>query len=123
MTNPRRPSRVALITGASTGLGETVAEFLGGAGWSLVLTARTESDLTAVAKRLTDRAATVRAVAGDVGEAAHRERLIAEAGSLGRLDQQRRRVAWFTRYRRITTASSAWSADAVIGPKSPTAGV
>lgn len=86
MTDPRTPSRVALVTGASTGLGETIAEFLGGAGWQLVLTARTESDLTAVAKRLTDRGVTVVAVAGDVGEAAHRERLMAEAGSLGRLD-------------------------------------
>ncbi|MEV2261183.1 SDR family oxidoreductase [Streptomyces anulatus] len=86
MTDPRTPSRVALITGASTGLGETIAEFLGGDGWRLVLTARTESDLTAVAKRLTDRGVTVVAVAGDVGEAAHRERLIAETESLGRLD-------------------------------------
>lgn len=33
MTDPRTPSRVALITGASTGLGETIAEFLGGAGF------------------------------------------------------------------------------------------
>ncbi|MFH8476741.1 SDR family NAD(P)-dependent oxidoreductase [Streptomyces sp. NPDC018000] len=86
MTNPLRPSRVALITGASTGLGETIAEFLGGVGWRLVLTARTESDLTAVAERLSGRGVIVRAVAGDVGEAAHRARLIAEASSLGRLD-------------------------------------
>ncbi|MER8235050.1 SDR family NAD(P)-dependent oxidoreductase [Streptomyces sp. NPDC101490] len=86
MTNPLRPSRVALITGASTGLGETLAEFLGDAGWRLVLTARTESDLTAVATRLTGRGVVVRAVAGDVGEAAHRARLITEASALGRLD-------------------------------------
>ncbi|MEU3136261.1 SDR family oxidoreductase [Streptomyces sp. NPDC007027] len=86
MTDPRTPSRVALVTGASTGLGETLAEFLADAGWRLVLTARTEADLAAVAKRLTDRGATVLAVAGDVGDAEHRERLIAEAGSLGRLD-------------------------------------
>ncbi|WP_432078454.1 SDR family NAD(P)-dependent oxidoreductase [Streptomyces sp. YPW6] len=86
MTDPRTPSRVALVTGASTGLGETLAEFLADAGWRLVLTARTEADLAAVAKRLTDRGTTVLAVAGDVGDAEHRERLIAEAGSLGRLD-------------------------------------
>ncbi|WP_175412698.1 SDR family oxidoreductase [Streptomyces sp. TRM64462] len=86
MTNPHGPSRVALVTGASTGLGETLAEFLGGLGWRLILTARTESDLTAVAKRLTDQGGSVIAVAGDVGEAAHREELIAAAASFGRLD-------------------------------------
>lgn len=86
MTNPERQSRVALVTGASTGLGETLADFLGGLGWSLVLTARTESDLAVVAKRLTERGTTVVALPGDVGEAAHREELIGAATSLGRLD-------------------------------------
>ncbi|ANW22589.1 SDR family NAD(P)-dependent oxidoreductase [Streptomyces clavuligerus] len=86
MTEPGPVSRVALITGASTGLGETLASHLHGLGWSLVLTARTAADLTAVADRLSGRGGTVIAVAGDVGDAAHRERLIAAADSLGRLD-------------------------------------
>ncbi|MFJ6573608.1 SDR family NAD(P)-dependent oxidoreductase [Streptomyces sp. NPDC091292] len=86
MTHPNRQTRVALITGASTGLGETLAEFLSGLGWSVILTARTESDLAVVAKRLTDQGGTVVALPGDVGEAAHRERLIAAATTLGRLD-------------------------------------
>ncbi|MEV0774247.1 SDR family NAD(P)-dependent oxidoreductase [Streptomyces sp. NPDC050433] len=86
MTNPHGQPRVALVTGASTGLGETLAEFLGGLGWSVILTARTESDLAVVAKRLTDQGGTVVALPGDVGEASHRETLIAAATSLGRLD-------------------------------------
>ncbi|MFI1016666.1 SDR family NAD(P)-dependent oxidoreductase [Streptomyces sp. NPDC020965] len=86
MTNPQPPSRVALVTGASTGLGETLADFLSGQGWTLVLTARTASDLAVVAKRLTGRGGSVVALAGDIGEAAHREELIAAARSIGRLD-------------------------------------
>src|SRR4051794_12008069 len=41
--------RSALITGASRGLGRTVAGFLAAQGYSLLLTARGEEDLTAAA--------------------------------------------------------------------------
>ena len=41
--------RVALITGASKGLGRTLAEALAERGWALVIDARGEGDLKEVA--------------------------------------------------------------------------
>jgi NAD(P)-dependent dehydrogenase (short-subunit alcohol dehydrogenase family) len=78
---------VALITGASRGLGAALAEALAGKGWQLVVDARGADDLEATAARI--RAATgadVVAVPGDVADPAHRAALVAEAGRLGRLD-------------------------------------
>lgn len=80
------PRRVALVTGASTGLGETLAEFLSGREWDVVITSRTAADLTAVAERLAGTGGKVVALAGDVGDPAHRMRLISAAARLGRLD-------------------------------------
>jgi NAD(P)-dependent dehydrogenase (short-subunit alcohol dehydrogenase family) len=75
---------VALITGASRGLGRALALDLGAAGWSLVLDARGAPDLlTAVADL--DPART-RAVPGDVTDARHREDLVAAAWDAGGLD-------------------------------------
>ncbi len=45
---------VALITGASSGIGETYAERLARRGYDLILVARNEEKLEALAKRLTD---------------------------------------------------------------------
>jgi len=78
--------RVALVTGASTGLGETLAGFLGERGWRLVLTARTERDLAAVAEEVAGSGTDVLAIAGDVGDPAHRRRLAEGAETLGGLD-------------------------------------
>jgi NAD(P)-dependent dehydrogenase (short-subunit alcohol dehydrogenase family) len=65
--------RVALVTGASAGLGERFARILAGAGASVVLTARREERLAAVAAEL-DGASYL---AGDLSDAAHREALAA----------------------------------------------
>jgi NAD(P)-dependent dehydrogenase (short-subunit alcohol dehydrogenase family) len=78
--------RVAVVTGASTGLGETLAGFLVERGWAVVITARTAADLTAVAERLRAAGGEVVDVAGDVGDAAHRETVVAAAAGLGGLD-------------------------------------
>ncbi|MFC6092978.1 SDR family NAD(P)-dependent oxidoreductase [Saccharothrix lopnurensis] len=78
--------RVALVTGASTGLGETLAGFLAERGWAVVLTARTADDLDVVAERLRGSGAEVVALPGDVGDPGHRERLVAAAAGLGGLD-------------------------------------
>ena len=78
---------VALITGASRGLGRATALALAGAGWSLVVDGREAGALTAAADRLRETgAAHVVAVAGDVTDAGHRALLAAEVERLGRLD-------------------------------------
>lgn len=78
--------RVAMVTGASTGLGETLAGFLAQRGWDLVLTARTDADLQRVAADLSASGSAVTALAGDVADADHQRRLIAAAADLGGLD-------------------------------------
>src|SRR5712692_10980511 len=83
----RRPTeRVALITGASHGLGYTVAEFLARQRWSLILTARHEVPLLEAVKRLQATGASISAVPGDVTEDRHRRDLAAAARRIGRLD-------------------------------------
>ncbi len=75
---------VALITGASRGLGLALALDLGAAGWSLVLDARGAADLLAASASL-DPVRT-RAVAGDVTDPRHRADLVEAARDLGGLD-------------------------------------
>lgn len=75
----------ALVTGASRGLGRTVAELLARDGWSLLLTAREEAPLHDAAAALRDAgAAAVEARAGDVTDPDHRLALAAAVGD--RLD-------------------------------------
>jgi NAD(P)-dependent dehydrogenase (short-subunit alcohol dehydrogenase family) len=75
---------VALITGASRGLGRALALDLAGAGWALVLDARGARDLTAGGSGLDpDRS---RLLPGDVRDPGHREDLVAAAWDLGGLD-------------------------------------
>jgi NAD(P)-dependent dehydrogenase (short-subunit alcohol dehydrogenase family) len=77
---------VALITGASRGLGAVLAEFLAGQGYDLVITARGAADLDKLRVRLAGFGGRVIAVAGDVTEAAHRTAALEAAKSLGGLD-------------------------------------
>jgi NAD(P)-dependent dehydrogenase (short-subunit alcohol dehydrogenase family) len=74
---------VAIITGASRGLGFALAKGLSDTGWSLVLDARGAEDLRTAADRLTGPA---RAIAGDITDPAHRAALVAAADELGGLD-------------------------------------
>ena len=76
-------TRTAVITGASQGLGAALAHGLAAAGWSLVIDARTASDLTAVAEALPT---TVIAIAGDVVDDDHRASLAEAASKLGGAD-------------------------------------
>ena len=78
--------RVALITGASRGLGATLAEFLARQGYDLITTARGHEPLERAAQTLEGRGGEVVAIAGDVADDEHRRRLVAAAESLGRLD-------------------------------------
>src|SRR3954447_5810634 len=77
---------VAIITGASKGLGRALAEALAARGWDLVLDARTAEVLTEVAERLTAYGTRVTGVPGDVTDAGHRAELVAAAWRLGGLD-------------------------------------
>jgi NAD(P)-dependent dehydrogenase (short-subunit alcohol dehydrogenase family) len=77
--------RVAVITGASRGLGRALAEELNWRGWRLVVDARDEARLHAAAEAL-PLPRRVTAIAGDVADAAHRRALAAAAEEHGRLD-------------------------------------
>jgi NAD(P)-dependent dehydrogenase (short-subunit alcohol dehydrogenase family) len=75
---------VAIITGASRGLGRGAARALADRGWSLVLDARGADDLAAVVAELSERT-TVVGVAGDVASTLHRDELVRRAVGLGEL--------------------------------------
>lgn len=75
----------ALITGASAGLGRSLATALSGRGWRLIIDARTAQPLHDFARTLggPDRVA---AIAGDITDRHHRDELIAAARTFGGLD-------------------------------------
>jgi NAD(P)-dependent dehydrogenase (short-subunit alcohol dehydrogenase family) len=71
---------VAIITGASRGLGLAIAKGLANAGWRLVIDGRDAVALHTAAAALGDD---VHAVPGDVTDTAHRAALVAAADELG----------------------------------------
>ncbi len=77
--------RVALVTGASQGLGRALAGTLADRGWSLVLDARRVDRLERAAAELAPRTRVI-AIPGDVTDPEHRARLVAAVHELGRLD-------------------------------------
>jgi NAD(P)-dependent dehydrogenase (short-subunit alcohol dehydrogenase family) len=70
---------LAIITGASRGLGRALAEALAQQGWALVIDARRADELEAARRELAELTE-VTAIAGDVVDAGHRRALIAAAG-------------------------------------------
>jgi NAD(P)-dependent dehydrogenase (short-subunit alcohol dehydrogenase family) len=70
---------LAIVTGASRGLGLALARALAQRGWALVLDARGASDLKAVEEELGELTE-VTAIAGDVADPDHRRALVAAAG-------------------------------------------
>lgn len=78
--------RVALVTGASKGLGALLADFLAAQGYDLVLTARGAEALQAVANSLDKYGVRTEVVPGDVADAGHRRALVNAAERLGGLD-------------------------------------
>ncbi|MDQ2713495.1 MAG: SDR family oxidoreductase [Chloroflexota bacterium] len=85
MTTAHTSARIALITGASRGLGLALARELARRGWHLVIDARGAQALEAAAAELS-RSSNVIAIPGDVTEKAHRQALVEAARSLGGLD-------------------------------------
>ncbi len=86
MTPPLH-ERVALITGASRGIGRATARALAAAGADLVLTARTETDLRAAADEVEALGRRALVVPADASQADDVARLEAAAiGAFGRVD-------------------------------------
>jgi len=80
---------VAIVTGASRGLGQALATGLARAGWSLVVDGRDGATLDASADLIRAQAtpgARVVAVSGDITDADHRHDLTGAAFELGGLD-------------------------------------
>ncbi len=82
-TNRHRP--VAVITGASQGLGLALAEALAARGWALVVDARRAARLDTAVARLSSLTEVV-GLAGDVNDPEHRRALARAAAELGRVD-------------------------------------
>jgi NAD(P)-dependent dehydrogenase (short-subunit alcohol dehydrogenase family) len=83
VTVTNRDQRVALITGASRGLGLALARQLAADGFALIIDARGADDLERARAELA-RTTNVSAISGDVSDPKHRHNLIAAAQ--GRLD-------------------------------------
>jgi NAD(P)-dependent dehydrogenase (short-subunit alcohol dehydrogenase family) len=78
--------RAAVITGASQGLGRSLAGALAERGWELVIDGRDTGRLEVARRELEAVGGRVHAVAGDVSDAAHRGLMAAEVARLGGLD-------------------------------------
>jgi NAD(P)-dependent dehydrogenase (short-subunit alcohol dehydrogenase family) len=79
-------TQVALITGASRGLGRALAAGLAREGFALIIDGRDAAALAATAAQIRAAGGEVTAVSGDVTDAAHRAALSRAAQTAGRLD-------------------------------------
>jgi len=79
--------RVALITGASRGIGEATARLLAEQGAHVIVSSRKQEDLDQVAAAITAAGGKATAIAAHQGESAALKNLVGEVGSaFGRLD-------------------------------------
>ncbi|MEV4616765.1 SDR family oxidoreductase [Kitasatospora sp. NPDC049258] len=82
MNETQNTARVAVVTGASRGLGLELARALAIRGWQLVVTARHQAELAAAEAELAAHGKVV-ALAGSVVDDQHRERIADAAATLG----------------------------------------
>ena len=78
-----QPTGIAIVTGASRGLGAATARALVERGWSLIVDGRDPVSLSRAVEEIGDN---VTAIAGDVADTDHRQRLLQTAAHLGGLD-------------------------------------
>lgn len=84
---PQLAGQVVIVTGASSGIGEATARRLARGGAKVVISARRQERLDALARELEASGAAVLAVAGDVTLEADRRRLVdAALAKFGRID-------------------------------------
>src|SRR5207237_6890936 len=83
---PAIVQKVALITGASRGLGRVLAGFLAKQGYALIVMARNETDLHAAAKEFAAAGVHVVSILGDVSVPRDRLRLLEAAKRYDRID-------------------------------------
>jgi NAD(P)-dependent dehydrogenase (short-subunit alcohol dehydrogenase family) len=79
-------TRVAIVTGASRGLGRATALSLARAGWVVIIDARDGTRLDAVAAEIAETGDEPVAVPGDITSPEHRASLVEAARRVGRLD-------------------------------------
>lgn len=79
--------KVAIVTGASSGIGRAAARLMAQQGARIVVTARREAELAALVSEIRERGGDAVALAGDVRDERHAEALVALAvGTFGGLD-------------------------------------
>src|SRR5437879_13293970 len=83
---PSSPKKVAIITGASRGLGRVLASFLAGQGYALVLTARGKAGLAGATDEIRENGSPIVSIPGDVSDRDPRARLLGAAEGWGQVD-------------------------------------
>lgn len=97
--------KVAIVTGASAGIGRATAKVFARAGAKVVVAARRKAELEALVREITDEQGVALAVAGDVSEEAFSKELVEQTEkNFGRLDV-------------------AFNNAGILGEKGPTTGI